>query len=191
MSLEICNDLLSQMEGNCPSVNKVGGVNKRVWAAKKSNITYTKDSNGYVNTITMRTAGSIATKIYRFVGKRDKNSFTFPMTAGENINTFNHNAIMQLFYSTPAELEALKQLANADDTVIFMEGNDGLIYVLGLENGLNGSAGEGGSGVLLNDSTAYTLTLSGEQQSPPFIFRINSTSTLSDNQAYLDNLSAA
>lgn len=183
-----CNDLISGINPACDALNKVGGVNKRVWIGLKGNITYTTDSNGYVNTISMATSGSLATKLYTYTGKRDKNSFSFPLTAGENINTFNHTAMMMLYYSTPAELETLNQLANADDVVVFMEGNDEKIYILGLEKGLNASAGEGGSGVLLNDSTAYTLTLSGEQTKTPNIFRVNAAASLATNQAYLDAL---
>jgi hypothetical protein len=96
--------------------------------------------------------------------------------------------MMMLYYSTPSELESLNQLANADDLVVFMEGNDNKIYILGLEKGLNATAGEGGSGILLNDSTAYTLTLSGEQTKTPNIFRVNAAASLATNQAYLDAL---
>jgi len=183
-----CNDLISGIDPACDALNKVGGVNKRVWIGLKGNISYTTDSSGYVNTISMATSGSLPTKLYTFTGKRDKNSFSFPLTAGDNINTFNHTAMMMLYYSTPAELESLNQLANADDLVVFMEGNDGKIYILGLEKGLNASAGEGGSGTLLNDSTAYSLTLSGEQTKAPNIFRVNAAASLATNQAYLDAL---
>jgi hypothetical protein len=131
---------------------------------------------------------SLPSKLYTFTGKRDKNSFAFPLTAGENINTFNHQAMMALYYSTPSELETLNQLANADDVVVFMEGNDSKIYVLGLDKGLNATAGEGGSGILLNDSTAYMITLSGEQTTAPNIFRVNAAASLATNQAYLDAL---
>jgi general stress protein 26 len=170
-----CNDLISGINPACDALNKVGGVNKRVWIGLKGNITYTTDSNGYINTVSMATSGSLPTKLYTFTGKRDKNSFAFPLTAGENINTFNHTAMMALYYSTPSELESLNQLANADDMVVFMEGNDEKIYVLGIEKGLNATAGEGGSGILLNDSTAYML-------------RVNAAASLATNQAYLDAL---
>ena len=185
-----CNDLISGIDPACDALNKVGGVNKRVWIGLKSNISYTIDSNGYVSTVTMGNVGSISAKLYKFIGKRDKNSFAFPMTAGDNINTFNHTAIMQLYYSTPSELETLNQLANADDMVVFMEGNDEKIYVLGLGKGLNATAGEGGSGILLNDSTAYTLTLSGEETDTPKIFRTVAGASISTLTAYLDNLAA-
>lgn len=183
-----CNDLISGINPACNALNKVGGVNKRVWIGLKGNITYTTDSNGYVNTVSMATVGSSPSKLYTFTGKRDKNSFAFPLTAGENINTFNHTAMMALYYSTPSELETLNQLANADDVVVFMEGNDEKIYVLGIEKGLNATAGEGGSGILLNDSTAYMITLSGEQTKAPNIFRVNAAASLATNQAYLDAL---
>lgn len=185
-----CNDLLSGIDPACDALNKVGGVNKRVWIGLKANISYTVDGEGYVTAITMGTSGSISTKLYKFIGKRDKNSFSFPLTAGENINTFNHTAVMQLYYSTPSDLEALNQLANSDDLVVFMQGNDDKIYVLGLDKGLNASAGEGGSGVLLNDSTAYTLTLSGEQTEAPRIFRTVEGASISTLTAYLDALAA-
>jgi len=185
-----CNDLISGIDPACDALNKVGGVNKRVWIGLKANISYTIDSNGYVSAVTMGNVGSISAKLYKFIGKRDKNSFAFPMTAGDNINTFNHTAIMQLYYSTPSELETLNQLANADDMVVFMEGNDEKIYVLGLGKGLNATAGEGGSGTLLNDSTAYTMTLSGEETSAPKIFRTVAGASISTLTAYLDNLSA-
>jgi len=188
MSTTICNDLISSLTPDCDALNKVGGVNKRVWLGLKANISYTIDSEGYVSAITMANVGSISSKLLTFSGKRDKNSFAFPIVAGENINTFNHTAIMQLFYSKPSDLEALKQLVRAKDVVVFMEGNDEKIVILGLGKGLNASAGEGGSGTLLNDSTAYSLTLSGEETSPPSYFRTAAGASLATLQAYLDAL---
>lgn len=187
-----CNDLLSGMNPNCDALNKVGGVNKRVWVGLKSNISYNVDSAGYVNNISMGVVGSLPSYLYKFIGKRDKNNATWPMTAGENVNTFNHTAVLQLFYSNPTELNSLEKLMNADDVVVFMEQNSGQIICLGLEKGLNASAGEGGTGTLLNDSTAYTATLSGEQTQMPKYFSINgAVATLAQNIAYLDALSSA
>ena len=187
-----CNDLLAGLNPGCEALNKVGGVNKRVWIGLKANITKTEDTAGYINSISMGLVGSIASKLYKFIGKRDKNSAIWPISAGENVNTFNHTAIMDLFYSNPTELLAIQNLANADDCVVFMQTNDDKIIVLGVQNGLNGSAGEGGTGVVLNDSTAYKLTLSGEQTIMPQYFSINgSTATLAQNIAYLDALSSA
>lgn len=186
-----CNDLIAGLNPGCEALNKVGGVNKRVWVGLKANITTTTDNAGYVNSVSMSTVGSFLSYLYKFIGKRDKNSATWALTAGENVNTFNHTAIMELFYSTPTELLSIQKLCNADDLVVFMQMNDGKIIVLGLEIGLNASAAEGGTGTVLNDSTAYKVTLSGEQTIMPQYFSINGTvATLAQNIAYLDALSS-
>lgn len=186
-----CNDLIAGLNPGCEALNKVGGVNKRVWVGLKANITTTTDNAGYVNSVSMSTVGSFISYLYKFIGKRDKNSATWALTAGENVNTFNHTAIMELFYSTPTELLSIQKLCNADDLVVFMQMNDGKIIVLGLEIGLNASAAEGGTGTVLNDSTAYKVTLSGEQTIMPQYFSINGTvATLAQNIAYLDALSS-
>ena len=187
-----CNDLLAGINPSCSAFNKAGGLNKRVWIGKKDNITYSVDNAGYVNSISMATSGSLPTYLYKFIGKRDKNNATWAMTAGENVNTFNHSVVLDLFYSNPTELLSLEGLANSDDNIVFVQGNDDKIIVLGLPNGINASAGEGGTGTLLNDSTAYKLTLSGEQTVMPKYFSINgATATLAQNIAYLDALSSS
>lgn len=186
-----CNDLIAGLDPACTALNKVGGVNRRVWVGLKSNITYSVDGAWYVNNITLSTSGSISNKLYKFIGKRDKNSATWPIVSGDNVNVFNHTAIMQLYYNTPTELLSIQNLANLIDAVVFMEQNDGRIVILGLDKGLRASAGEGGTGILLNDSTAFTMTLSGEQITMPQYFSINGTiATLAQNTAYLDALSA-
>lgn len=187
-----CNDLIAGLHPNCDAVNKVGGVNKRVWIGKKDNISVAYDNAGFVNNVSMSILGSIPAKLYKFIGKRDKNSATWAMTAGDNVNTFNHTAILDLFYSNPTELLSIENLCNSDDLVVFMQGNDDKIIVLGLPNGINASAGEGGTGILLNDSTAYKVTLSGEQMVMPKYFSENgTTATLAQNIAYLDAISSS
>lgn len=187
-----CNDLLAGLDPACDALNKVGGVNKRVWIGLKSNITMSTDTAGYINSVSMGVVGSIAAKLFKFIGKRDKNNATWALTAGENINTFNHTAMLELFYSTPTQLLSIERLCNADDMVVFMQQNDDKIIVLGLDLGLNTSAGEGGTGVVLNDSTGYKVTLSGEQKIMPQYFSVNgATATIAQNIAYLDALSSA
>lgn len=185
-----CNDLLRGVNPTCEALNKVGGVDKTVYIGLKSNISYTVDSNGYVNSISMATSGSLPTYLYKFTGKRDKNNWAAPLTAGENVNTWNHTAMLALYYSTPTELDTIEKLCNADDVVVFMQGNDDKIVVLGLQKGLNASAGEGGSGTLLNDNTAYMVTLTGEQTTMPKYFRVNAAATLATNLAALDAIAS-
>ena len=186
-----CSELLQGITPNCLGLNKVGGIDKRVWIGEKKNITYSVDGAGYVNSISMATSGSLPTKLYKFTSKRDKNSATWPMTVGENVNTWNHSLVLMLFLSNPSQVLAAETLANTDDLVCFYQENADNIRVLGIGKGLNGSAGEGGSGTLLNDPTGYSLTLSGEEMAMPKYFSINGTvATLAQNITYLDNLSA-
>ena len=144
-----------------------------------------------MNSLALSNVGSIPAKLYKFTTKRDKNNATWPMTVGENVNTWNHGITLPLYLSTPAQVLAAETLANTDDLVCFYQENADNIRVLGIGKGLNGSAGEGGSGTLLNDPTGYNLTLSGEEMQMPKYFSINgATATIAQNVAYLDVLSA-
>lgn len=185
-----CNELLVGLDPTCAGLNKVGGVNKRFWAIQKSNFTYSTGGDGYVNNITPGVTGSITNQLIKFTAKKDKISATWPMTAGDNVNTFNHSFVAPFYTSNPTEQLSVEKLLNADDVVIIYQENASNIRILGLENGLNGSAGEGGSGTILNDNTGYTGTLSGEQTTMPHYFSISPTATLTQNIAYLDALSA-
>lgn len=190
-----CNDLIAGITPDCDALNKVGGVNKRVYIGLKANITTTTDNAGYVNSISMTNVNSLPSYLYKFIGKRDKNAAMWPVTAGENVNTFKHTAVMEFFYSNPTQLLSIQSLINADDCVVFMQQNDGKIVCLGLDpktGGLNASAAEGGTGTLLNDSTAYKVTMTAESTIMPQYFSINgAVSTLAQNLAYLDALSSS
>lgn len=186
-----CNDLIQDLQPNCEGLNKVGGIDKRVWFVQKKNVTFTYDGAGYVNSVSLSSTGSIQNKLYKFISKRDKNNAAWPMTAGENVNTWNHSINVKLYISNPTQALAAESLANADDVVCFYQENADNIRILGIGQGLNGSAGEGGSGTILNDDTGYSLTLSGEERAMPKYFSINgTTATIAENIAYLDALSA-
>jgi hypothetical protein len=186
-----CLGLLSGINPDCPALNKVGGVDKRVWFVEKKYLSVTYDNSGYMNSLALSNIGSIPAKLYKFITKRDKNVANWPMTIGENVNTWNHGITLPLYLSNPSQVLAAENLANADDVVCFYEENAGSIRVLGIGKGLNGSAGEGGSGTLLNDPTGYNLTLSGEEMQMPKYFSINgANATTAQNIAYLDVLSA-
>lgn len=186
-----CSELIDDLDPSCAALNKAGGADKRAYITSKAQFTYTIDGNGYVNSITMLNNGSIPFKLKKFIGQPDKNSATWPLTAGDNVNTWNHTWIEPLYYSNPSELLAIEKAAKLKQAVVFFQGLDDKIMVLGLDKGMKATAGEGGTGILLNDSTAWTITLSGEQRTMPKYFSINGeTATLDENLAYLDALSS-
>ncbi len=185
-----CLELLDNLDPSCDALNKPAGADKRVYLTSKSHFSYTVDGNGYVNSLSMLTNGSIPFKLKKFIGQPDKNSATWPLTAGENVNTWNHTWVEPLYYSNPSELLAIEKACKAKQLVAIFQGADDKIMILGLDKGLKATAGEGGTGILLNDSTAWTITLSGEQRFMPKYFSINGeTATIDQNLAYLDALS--
>lgn len=186
-----CDDLQDSHDPNCYALNKAGGINGRVWLTQKSQLTaYGQDSvTKDINSLSLDTVSGVTATLKKYIGKKFKNSTSFPLTVGENVNTFNHTLAFLFFYSTSLELQILERLANADDVVAIIEGNDGKLMVYGIDLGLNASAGDGGSGTLLNDNTGYLITLSGEQLTTPRYFNINTGATLAQNIAYLDGIS--
>lgn len=183
-----CVDLLKGINPSCDALKKAGGVNKRIWICQKNQITaYTKDADGNLDSITLDTTNSITSKLKKFIGQTYKNSATYELQVGENVNTFNHSLAMVIYHSTHAERDTIEQLVNAEDLVAFIETNAGQIEVLGFELGIKASAGTGGTGVNLNDATSYTLTLSGQQRKLPQLMLVTD---LAGTITYLDNLSA-
>lgn len=192
MAIEgLCNDLIKGMNPACAALKKVAGVNQRVWITQKSQTTgYTADSlTKDIKALAMDTDSGVTSTMKKFIGKKFKNNASFPLVPGDNVNTFNHTVALVLFYSTSLELETLQALANANDVIVIVEGNDGKIMVYGIDLGLNASAGEGGTGTLLQDNTGYTMTLSGEQINTPRYFNVTTGATLAANIIYLDSIS--
>ena len=186
--MSACVEIIQGIDPNCAALNKQGGINKRVWIGQLSQLTgYTLDVNGYVNTITLGLVSSIQQTLKKFIGKKFKHAATFEGEIGENVNTVNQSVALALYYSTPAERQAIESLYNADDVFIAVEGNYGGIEIYGIELGLNASALTGGLQTLLNDNTATILTLSGAQLGLPKQFK---TGTLAQDIAYLDAISA-
>jgi hypothetical protein len=188
-----CVQILQGIDPSCDALNKVGGINKRVWVGQLSmldNPKYTEDADGYIATIEMATISSVVQELVTFSGKKFKNSTANEVVVGENVNTINQQVTLALYYTTPTEREAIEDLINADDVFVCVEGNYGRIEIYGIDLGLNCSAGSGGLGALLNDNTAFIVTLSDEQLTLPKQFRSATNATLADDIAYLDGISA-
>lgn len=196
-----CNNLTTGLDPSCEALKKIGGVAKRVWAGQLSQLDgYTVNADTLdIQTIELVSA-SPANTLKKFIGKKLKNSATAELVVGDNINVFNQSVILVLFYKTSLETAAIEALAIAEDVFIIIETMAGDIEVYGIDTnglasssdplgGLNGSAGTGGTGVALNDSTAYTLTLSGQHRIIKRNFNISPTATLAQNIAYLDAIS--
>lgn len=189
--------ILEGLNPSCQALKKQGGIKKRIYVANFDDVVITYDGDGYIDSITL--AGSPAPQMYKFIGKDFKNSSNFEGTVGENLNTIRHNINLLLYYFTPAERASIESLYNAEKLIAIVEGNGGegkaAFEVFGVLNGLKSSALTGGSGVNLQDSTALTITLSGDETELPKVLKSGTYTPdeegyIQENTEYLDDLSA-
>lgn len=162
-----CATITKNILATCDGVRKPGGVNARVWvgyAADIDSVTFDATNGHEITAITMKTGKSL----YKFEGRKEKNSTVSEMQVGENLNLFNQQVNLILYWGDAGELETLEKLANSEGLVLFVETNAGKIEVYGLSNtgslfafGLSGSSYVDSSGTLINDSTGVPVTLSG------------------------------
>lgn len=197
-----CNNLTLGLDPICEALKKLGGVAKRVWIGQLSwlDAFTVNESTLDIATLVMALNGSTNFKLKKFIGKKLKNSANSPVEVGENINVFNQTVILVLYYKTSLEIAAIEELVNIEDGFVVIETMAGDIEVYGVDTngtvdsedplgGLNTSAGECGTGIVLNDSTSYTVTLSGQHRIMKRIFNISASATLAQNIAYLDAIS--
>lgn len=196
---ECTGNLTNGLDPSCFALKKLGGVAPTVYAGKLSQL------DGYevnedtldIKSLAMKANGSVDYKLKKFKGKKLKHSATSPLEVGENINVFNQNTLLRLYYSTSLEMAAIEDLANVDDLFLILQNMNGELEVYGIDTrgsqssedplgGLSASAGEGGTGILLNDDTSYLLTLSGQHRVLKRLFSISTTATLAQNIAYLE-----
>lgn len=197
-----CANLTGGLDPSCDALKRVGGLTKRVWLGQLSQLdSYTVNGTTLdIESLSLCLNGSIPYTLYKFIGRKLKNSKTEEVVVGENINTINQILNLVLYHNTSLEKKKIEDLINAEDVFAIVETNSGILEVYGIDTrgsqssddpigGLNCSAGTGGTGVLLNDSTAFTITLSGEHRVISRNFNITESATLTQNIAYLDNIS--
>jgi hypothetical protein len=149
-----CLDDIRSIGISCEAENQVGGVDKRIWLTQKGQISsYTKDVNGYVNTITMAANGSTTYKLATITSKKNKNSGAIEGVVGDNVNLVKHTVIFKIYPENPAQKIAIEKLVNADEMVAFLQTENGQILVYGLDKGMEMSALAGGTG------TACTINI--------------------------------
>lgn len=196
-----CQNLTAGLDPSCAALKKLAGVTKRFWAGQLSQLDgYTVNADTLdIESISLCST-SPATTLKKFIGRKLKNSKTHELQPGENINVWLQSFIAVLYHNTSLENKAIEDLSNAEDVFLFYETNAGQIEVIGIDTqgsassdspigGLNASAGTGGTGILLNDSTATTLTLSDQHRIIARVFNIDEDATLAENIAYLDAIS--
>lgn len=197
-----CKNLTKGLDPVCGAIQKFGGLNKRVWIGQLSQLdSYTVNTNTLdIQSFSMALNGSISYTLKKFIGKKFKNNKTEEVQVGENVNTILQSVNLVLYHLTSKDKQAIEELINAEDVFVFAQNNADQIEVYGIDTestgsddpigGLNCSAGSGGTGTVLNDPTAFTITLSGEHRILSRIFNTQVGATLQQNINYLDARSA-
>ena len=173
-----CSYLTLGLDPSCEALKKLGGVNKRVWIGQIDDIaSITFGVDGEITALTL----AMGKTLKAFIGKKEKHQGTYELTAGETINLFNQSVTLALYFESDLERKAVNELVNVEDMFVFVETNSGVIESYGIANstslgydnfGLKATAGTGnGTGILINDETAYRVTLSGNVPNLPMLYK--------------------
>lgn len=168
-----CSTLAKGVQADCAAIKKIGGVDKRVWIGALDDLTAI--AFGTDNIISSFTFAS-GKGFVHVSGKKDKNNGAYEVTRGENVTTVNQTVNLSVYWSTAAQLAALNNLVQAEQLFVVLETNAGMLEVYGVSAGASfdnfglAPGGTGGTGTVMQDSTAFTFTLTGEQLNLPLLY---------------------
>lgn len=197
-----CVSLTVGLVPSCEALNKPGGLAPTVYVGQLSTLdSYTTNGTTLdVETLTMCMNGTVPYTLKKFKGQKLKHSKTEEVIPGENFNAINQILNLVLYHFSSLDKAAIESLLNVKDAFVIVQNNAQQMEIYGLDvttelssdnplGGLKVTAGSGSTGVLLQDSTAFTITLSGEHRIISRIFRTGESSTLAQDLAYLDGIS--
>lgn len=184
------DSLLLGIQALCVDTHKVGGLDKRIWIGTVGDLASVTFGTG--NIITAITF-ALGKGLVQFIGRIDKNSAGSDIEVGENVTVRNQNVNMAVYYSTGLHLQTIDQLIDQDAVFAIVETRPGTLEVFGINivnfdaYGLKVTANPGTSGILINDSTAFQMTLSGGFTNLQLLY--NPSVALATNIAALNVLS--
>ncbi len=192
--MSFCSDLTANLAPSCSAIKKPGGLDKRAWLGKLSDVeSFTAGTGNQITAVTFKSNKGLIT----MTGKMEKNNSTMAINAGENYNLRTHSFNFVGYYKTPADLAAIDALIDQEQVFVFAETNAGTIEVYGVNLGikfdnfgLNVTALEGGSGTAKVDASQFALTFSGDHENLQLVFNDTAAGEpgLAADIAYLDAL---
>lgn len=181
------------LDPECEALDKIGGVNKTIYFGNLDDLTFAVNGAGYISSVSL--TASPAAYLYKFIGKTKKHNSTVELQVGENTNTWKQAIIAKLYYYFPDERAAIDALVKADDLVAFIQTESGLFEVYGWSKGVRAEAATGANGILIQDDTSLTVTISGEEIELPKVLQLGAAvpgeaAYLTQNIDALDALTA-
>ena len=164
----------------CEDLRKVGGAKKRFWVFNLDGIDktagtqgYTIDGDLYVTAIAFNVYGGF----YEFEGQRKSHSGGYQLANAEGGNRFfNHDAIVKLLNSTPADDQVIEDLGVASVGVI-LETNNQEFIIYGGFNGMSMTEGVQNTGAEPASDQSSVLTFQGDEKELPKRFFITDYAT--------------
>lgn len=177
------------VQASCLAIKKVGGLDKRIYLGAIGDLASVTITAGATNIITAFTF-TATNGFVKMIGRKEKNSAGSDIEAGENVNVRNQNVNLAIYYETGIDLAAIDAIIDNEALFAVVETNPGVLEVFGINKvnfdsyGLKVSANPGTSGLLLNDTTAFQMVLSGGLTNLQLLY--NPAVALATNIAALD-----
>jgi hypothetical protein len=147
---------------DCNSLRRVSGVN-RVWAFNIDDLRVAIDPNGFGYVTGLEFDGYDG--LYEFESKKFSHQFTHNLVVAESgAVSWTQTAVLRLFVDTPAEVQALSDLAVANVGFVVLT-NNGEFRIYGASNGM--TAGDGTTGTTgknAGEDTTDQVTLIGSEK---------------------------
>lgn len=159
---------------NAGCKDSVGGVAK-IWLADQSAVEWAVDSS----THTIAPEATSAFKVYNL--RRGAASMTSTLTVNDNAGSYFTTEIAMNFLKmeTAKRLEVMAMLMG--QTTGIVKDMNGKYWAVGVENPLEGSAGEGSTGTAVSDANQYSVTISVDD--PELPYEVTDASTISALEA--------
>jgi hypothetical protein len=191
---ECLSSLAKGVQASCTAIKKVGGLDKRIYLGAIGDLdTVTIGSNNTLTSLTFLAAKGFVL----MTGRKEKNSAGSDIEVGENVTLRNQTLNLSVYYDSVGtqatiDLESIDSIIDNEGMFAIVETNAGTLEVFGINKtnwdgyGLKVSANPGTSGLLLNDSTAFAMVMTGGFTNLQLIY--NPSASLATNIAALDAL---
>lgn len=169
---------------NCDVLKRAGGLFKRFWLGNISGLAtpISALTDGYVTNIPLTTYQTL----YKVEGTKFSHSYEInEIRSDEGLVQFEHKLMPKIFNTTPAADQFLEDLTTSEVFAV-VQTNNLEFLILGAQNGLTATEMQLASGQKSGDSSATTLTLTGQEQS---IYKRLLRTDVNTTLAYLNAMS--
>lgn len=147
----------------CDSLKRVGGLNKDLWLFNLSDLAtpIVAVTDGYVTNVPLSTYRTL----YKIQGTKFAHSFEInEQRSDEGLVQWEHKLMLKVMNSNPTDDALLEDLTVGEFGGIVRTNNNEFL-ILGAQNGMTSTEAKLQSGQKSGDSSASTITLTGNEQS--------------------------